>query len=120
MQVTQHFKKSEFTCPCCGESKINLALAIILEDVRAAFNSPVTINSAYRCEQHNKKVGGAEHSQHRLGTAADIIVEGILPADVYQWLTTRPYANSLGLGKYNSFTHIDVRGVVARWVGKHA
>ena len=115
MQVTQHFNKSEFTCPCCGEGKVNLALVIILEEVRAAFDAPVTINSAYRCEKHNQEVGGAENSQHLQGTAADIVVQGIPAREVYHWLRVRPYANALGLGMYKTFTHVDVRGVKARW-----
>ena len=115
MQFTRHFKQSEFACKHCGESKPNLALAIILEDVREAFSAPVTINSSYRCEEHNKAVGGATSSQHLLGTAADIVVQGVSPEEVYSYLSIRPYADNIGLGKYNTFTHIDVRGHRARW-----
>ena len=113
--ITKHFKIAGFACPCCAKVIPNLALSIILEDIRLAFGSHVIINSGTRCKKHNKAVGGAPQSQHLLGTAVDIVVSGIPATDIYHYLLTRPYADSLGLGRYNTFTHIDVRGNKARW-----
>lgn len=48
----------------------------VLERLRSIVNKPVIINSGYRCSQLNKSVGGAVTSQHLLGQAADIKVEG--------------------------------------------
>ncbi|WP_354624856.1 D-Ala-D-Ala carboxypeptidase family metallohydrolase [Psychromonas sp. MME2] len=115
MKITKHFSKTEFQCACCGEQKINLGLVIILEDLRAHFNAPVYINSAYRCEKHNKAVGGAENSQHVKGNAVDIVMRGVSPRHVYAYLEDAPYANLLGLGFYATFTHVDLRGTKARW-----
>lgn len=111
---TKHFKSSEFACRHCGETKINSELIVVLELVRMHFNSPVTINSSYRCPTHNKAVGGADKSQHLLGTAADIVVKGVTPAAVYQFVDT-VFPNSYGLGRYDNFTHVDVRNYKARW-----
>lgn len=88
----------------------------VLEDVRSHFGDlPVVVNSGYRCPTHNKNVGGAKKSQHLLGTAADIVVKGVRPSDVYRYLD--PYHDG-GLGRYGTFTHIDVRGSGrARWSG---
>ena len=44
----------------------------VLDPIREAYGSPVMVSSGYRCEALNKKVGGAEHSFHRYGMAADI------------------------------------------------
>ena len=39
-------------------------LANQLQYVRDCVAMPITINSAYRCEAHNKAVGGSPNSQH--------------------------------------------------------
>jgi len=114
--LSNNFSKSEFECSCCGDTKINHELVSVLQELREFFKASVTITSSYRCPAHNAEVGGAERSQHLLGTAADVIVKGVSPALVYQYFD-RKYPNKYGLGKYNTFTHIDVRKKEggARW-----
>ncbi|KAH0795631.1 DUF882 domain-containing protein [Histomonas meleagridis] len=112
--LSSHFKVREFRCKD-GSDKIIISsdLVNLLEKIRNHFGKAVTINSAYRTASYNKKVGGATNSQHVKGTAADIVVSGVSPSTVYN------YANSInpngGVGKYNSFTHVDTRGYRARW-----
>ena len=55
-----------------------------LEHLRAQYNllyddgsHPIVINSGYRSEEVNRKVGGAPNSNHLTGCAADIRVYGI-------------------------------------------
>ena len=62
----------EFNCPCCGKNKMNQDFLALLRDAREFCRTPFIINSGYRCEKHNKKVGGKEKSTHRVGSAADI------------------------------------------------
>ena len=111
---TLHFNDSEFNCPCCGESCQNSELKAVLELVRCHFNQPITINSSYRCKKHNADVGGAKASKHMLGEAADIVVKGIEPLLVYQYVDSI-FPNQYGVGVYDSFTHVDVRINKARW-----
>lgn len=111
---TAHFKSSELACKCCGVTKVNSELMAVLELVRVHFNSPVTINSGYRCEKHNLSVGGSKNSQHMQGTAADIVVKGFEPSEVYHFLSSI-FPNSYGIGGYNTFTHVDVRQSKGRW-----
>lgn len=94
--------------------KPNTELLAVLELVRCKFGKPVTVTSGYRCKDHNIAVGGAVNSQHKLGTAADIVVEGITPVDVYDFLDS-VFPNNYGLGKYDDFTHVDVRPSKGRW-----
>ena len=117
-QISQNFNELEFKCRCCGrvhQKGVPLRLLTFLEMIRAHFNHvPVTINSSFRCVDHNRAVGGADHSQHLGGKAADIDVRGIHAFDVYD------YCNDLinhggGVGRYPNFTHIDIRGHYARW-----
>ena len=79
------FKLSEFTrsatARTLGISNIpspnalaNLKTLVrcVLDPVREAWGKPIVVSSGYRCEELNRKVGGAEYSYHRLGMAADI------------------------------------------------
>ena len=118
-QLSAHFKVREFACGD-GSDAVLVAprLVMVLETIRAHFGAPVVIHSGYRTPQYNAKVGGASHSQHCYGTAADIVVRGKTPAQV------AAYARQLmpdwgGVGAYSQkgFTHIDVRETRADWNG---
>lgn len=55
----KHFKESEFTCNCgCGLNNINDVVVQMLDTARELAQVPFKINSACRCEKHNKMVGG--------------------------------------------------------------
>lgn len=55
-------------------ARVNLKTLVhmVLDPVREAYGSPVIVSSGYRCPALNAKVGGAEHSYHLRGMAADI------------------------------------------------
>lgn len=117
--LSLHFKASEFVCHHCGklgDAGIDSDLIALLEGVRTHFGGkPVTITSGYRCPTHNAAVGGAPQSQHLRGTAADIVVSGVTPDKVFDWMD--PWHDG-GLGDYDTFTHIDTRTTGrARWSG---
>lgn len=115
--LSTHFNRHEFTCRCgCGFDDISPDLITLLEEIRQAYSLPVIINCGCRCASHNAKVGGAVKSQHLIGFAADIVIRGISPARVYQWIDEH-YPQQLGLGSYDSFVHVDVRQHCARWKG---
>ena len=95
-------------------------LAIQLQIIRDIVNVPIKINSGYRCEKHNSSIkGSSKNSQHLEGKAADIVIKGYDPI-----LKTFPLLDQLieegeliigGMGKYSTFTHIDIRKNRARW-----
>lgn len=124
MKLTENFKRKEFECADGSEMPIevqlNIAeLAVQLEIIRSHFNAPVKINSAYRSPEYNATIpGSSKNSQHVLGKAADIVVEGYTPdevADAIEFLIDSGMIKQGGLGRYNSFTHYDIRGERARW-----
>ena len=116
-----HFNWGEFTKNLSrvpqNEIVINqiARLAYYLEDIRSLFGNPtIIINSGYRPPAINSAVGGASNSQHLYGAAADIVVSGIKPSEVYIRLNSW-HGSKGGLASSSSFTHVDLRGYRARW-----
>ena len=78
------FKEKEFACKCCGQlplstssgqaprENVKALVCEVLDPVRERLGMPIVVNSGYRCEKHNKDVGGVRNSQHLRGEAADI------------------------------------------------
>lgn len=112
--ISMHFNRQEFACHCgCGFAAVDKQLNDVLEDIRCYFNAPVMINSACRCVAYNQKVGGAQQSQHTRGMAADIKVSNISANIVADYIEHKH--DKCSIGRYDTFTHIDVREVPARW-----
>lgn len=44
----------------------------VLDLIREAWGSAIKVNSGYRCEKLNKKVGGSKTSSHKYGFAVDL------------------------------------------------
>ena len=83
--------------------------------VATAFSSlgrdKVKVNSGYRSEEHNKKVGGAEDSQHIHGSAMDIDVTGMSRAERVELIRALSAAGVTGIGVYeNGAIHADLAG----------
>lgn len=119
--LSANFSKSEFSCHCgCGADSVSSELVNCLQLLRDDLNEPIHVLSGVRCEFHNHKVGGTRHSQHILGNAADIYINGITPAKLYQYLDGNDDKFGIGgLGLYieQGFVHVDVRKERARWHG---
>ena len=123
VKLSTNFDSSEFDCKgngCCSQTIINPQLIKYLQQIRNHFNAPITITSAYRCQIHNSRVGGAPGSRHGKGDAADIVVKGRTPREVAQ------YCESIGIkgiGLYETaadgyFVHIDTRDYKSFWYGQ--
>ena len=118
MKVSEHFDRSEFKCKCgkCEFDTVDVKLLEILEDVRTHFKNPVRITSGCRCVTHNKAVGGSLGSKHLMGKASDIVVDKVHENEVYAYLDEK-YNDTLGLGLYKGWVHVDSREHKARWKG---
>ena len=62
----------------------------------------------------NAVIGGAPNSLHMTLGAADVVKVGRTPAEVADLLEDYPEKNLLGVGRYRTFTHVDVRGMIGR------
>jgi uncharacterized protein YcbK (DUF882 family) len=123
MQLTKNFNLSELDCKSGADTPAavlaNLKkLANNLQVLRDTTGKAISINSGYRSPEHNKAIGGASASQHMLGTAADIVVEGMTPAEVFAKIEELQAQGKMAIGglhAYPTFTHYDIRGTKARW-----
>lgn len=123
MQLTINFSKKEFDSKDGAEMPSDVLpnvreLAQNLQKLRDYLGKSITINSGYRSPKHNLSVGGSPSSQHLLGKAADIVVQGMLPIEIAQIienLIKKGVLKEGGIGIYDTFVHYDIRGKKARW-----
>lgn len=123
MKLTQNFSKEEFDCSSGAEMPKEVLnnvqkLANQLQALRNVVGKPIKINSGYRSPEWNTKSGGVKTSQHLLGKAADIVIEGMSTDDVAHLIEQMIESGDMlqgGLGRYNTFTHYDIRKTKARW-----
>ena len=113
IKISKNFKLKEFQCKDNSQLvKIDSKLLDKLQKLRDTIGKPIIINSGYRTLKYNKKIGGVSSSQHLLGKAADIRVNGISPKELAK-IAEKIGFN--GIGIYKTFLHVDVRKEKARW-----
>lgn len=106
------FKPEEFSCNCnyddCIESEnfMDERFLELIFKIRASTDIPMVITSAYRCNRHNRQVGGVKNSYHTKGLAIDVRV-----TDSYQRyeLVEAAIAHGLSVGVYRNFLHLELR-----------
>ncbi len=122
MKLTKNFSLEEFECKCGCKMPADVEenikeLADNLQILRDVIGR-IDLTNAYRCKEHNADVGGAIDSQHIKGKAADIKSNALSPseiASIVEDLMKNEKFKTGGIGIYNTFTHVDIRGVRARW-----
>ena len=121
-KLTDNFSMDEFECKCgCVMPefvKKNVQeLAENLQVIRDAYGK-IDLTNSYRCKDHNADVGGSVNSQHLKGKAADIKSKQFSSSEI-AIITDDLMKNESftlgGVGIYNTFTHVDIRGTRARW-----
>ena len=113
-KVTDHFTLGEFQCNNGADTvKYDKQTVTALEAARLFFNVPISISSAYRPADYNKKVGGAPGSYHVKGRAVDHYckLSFSLLAKFYEVYGLK------GIGCYydDHFVHIDSRVTKFYW-----
>lgn len=118
------FKLTEFKCRCgCDRGRVDKRLAQLLVKTRQILRqwnpeAKITINSGFRCPEHNIAIGGSQHSAHCLGEAADLgAVDGKLRLAL---LTAVIHAGFTRIEVCKTWIHVDVAADAlhpAPWVG---
>lgn len=122
--LSPNFKVSEFACKDNSDViLINPYLIELLEKIQQHFGKEIQIYSGYRTPSHNaglrgKGKGAAKNSQHMYGNAADIVIKGVTPTEIYNFVDTF-HQGGMGLYLKDNFVHVDVRDTVglkrSRW-----
>lgn len=113
--VSDNFKYKEFACKDGSDMfYLDKDMIPVIQKFRELVEYPVVINSAYRTESYNKKVGGSSGSYHLKGQAFDIPFN-----KNYKRYNTimlmGAYFNTMkvkGIIKYSWGYHIDLRNYV--------
>lgn len=82
------FRYGELKCPCCGEmlfTKDSALFLDILQEFRFWYLLSMNINSGYRCNKFNKKIGGSGNSNHTVACAIDWGTREIPKSTEGQW-----------------------------------
>jgi len=129
LQLSKHFRLHEFAC---GDGShvvlVHPSLLGLLESIRWEFNRVydrevfIEVSSGYRTVHYNENLDppGAEHSKHLLGMAADIKAYYVQMGQ-RQYIDPEYVADIAlffhagGVGRYETFTHVDVDGENRRW-----
>ncbi len=111
-KLTENFNSKEFECSCgkCDIQKISQDLVDKLQQVREKYGKSITVTSGYRCEHHNKAIGGKPNSSHLGGLAADIAptLMNIDELDDLYEICFNIFDN-IGDGRSKKFIHVDIR-----------
>ena len=103
----KYFEPSEFVCDGveCYD-KMSDDLLRLLSVARHAAGIPFKINSSWRSEAANKRVGGKPNSAHTRGNAVDIACTN--SSDRFMILDACMVAGFTRIGIAKTFIHIDV------------
>lgn len=109
-QLTKNFNLREFACKHCGAVKVHPKLVKLLQELRDVLGKPLWFTSAYRCPEHNARVGGARNSRHLTGEAVDIpvYITGLSYAALFELVKELGFTG-IGVNKTKGFIHVDVR-----------
>lgn len=106
--MMRYFTYEEFDSPDIQGSGQMMSKELLskLDMIREEFGKPIHINSGYRTEAHNEKIGGTSKSSHLKGLAADIACKS--SADRFELINLfiKHKINRIGVAK--TFIHIDI------------
>lgn len=103
----RHFNISEFDSPDLPGSgeEMKASFLTMLDNARELAKIPFEINSGFRTDFHNKRVGGVESSSHLKGYAADISCNQ--SKERYRIISSLLSVGFNRIGVAKTFIHVD-------------
>ena len=89
-----------------GKEFMNPEFLKLCDALRQKFGKPLKVNSGYRSEEYNKKIGGVSNSSHIKGLAADFAISS--SADRWKFIKCCFELGITRIGIGNAFIHIDI------------
>ena len=118
LERVKWFKPDEFRCPCCECEVMKPDFIWRLDELRHKYAAPLRITSGFRCVSYNREIGGAKHSLHCDGLAADIMCHGSeYRHELLYHIMSLKFG---GVGIYKKHIHVDARRMAGRnavWLG---
>lgn len=104
----KYFTYEEFDSPDIQGSgqMMNKDFLCVLDSIREEYGKPIRINSGYRTEAHNEKIGGVKNSSHIKGLAADLDCDSSKQRFELVNICLKHGIKRIGVGK--GFIHIDI------------
>jgi len=104
----KYFTHEEFDSPDIQGSGqlMDEKILSMIDKARDMFAKPIKVNSGYRTEKHNTKIGGVKNSSHLTGLAIDISCNNSL--DRFQLIMILMAVGFNRIGIASSFIHIDI------------
>lgn len=123
VRLSRNFFLDEFQCNCgsCDfENLIDGLFVVKLQNIREDVGKPFKLNSAARCEEHNRLVGGYPGSAHLVtkdkpARAVDISTVGWTGEERYLLIKSAIKYGIRGIGIAKTFIHIDTKKRRAVW-----
>ena len=104
----------KYCCTHCKDIHIDDGIVYALIALEKQFGCDLFVLSAYRCEIHNKDVGGAEQSEHVKGNAIDFTCGTMSKLEEIAEHLSLNWIGGFKYYKNKRFIHIDV-GRNRRW-----
>ena len=123
VRLSKNLMAREVVCQgvgCCQESIISKRMVETYQAIRDEYGDAIEIatadGSGYRCDTHNREVGGASGSLHKVGCAFDM--HCLDKAKLLRIVERKITDGEIGI--YDTFIHVGVwnRGYVNRFNGK--
>lgn len=80
----------------------------VLQPIRDAADSPISISSGYRPPELNEAIGGSKTSAHMRGMAADFQIHGLSPHDACQMIAELDIDFDQLIHEYGRWIHIGI------------
>jgi hypothetical protein len=119
MQLTPHFTLKEMTfsqtairqginnTPDKSQIRALTALCVhILEPLRILVDKSIRVTSGYRSHDLNRAIGGSATSQHLVGAAADINVEGLSPQELFDLIRHSDLPFDQLIQEFDEWVHV--------------
>ena len=103
--MKNYFSRKEEWCPCCHQGGLLPDFRDRLNRARELAGIPFVLNSAYRCANHNRDIGGSDTSSHLIGCAVDIKVKSSRDRFLIVNALLKAGIHRIGIGK--TFIHAD-------------
>lgn len=96
-----------FGCPCgCGRNWIDPRIPMLHRQLEEEVGEALIVTSGYRCEAHNREVGGKASSSHLKGLAMDLACDRSRLRYALVGAAIRLGVSRIGIG--HNFIHLDI------------